>query len=136
MSDLAQTLIHPGALPSAQPGLPKRRRAARLTPDPLLVIGLPSGNRGLVLDISENGLGFLVGEPIDRAAREVRFTIAARSVKLCEAVGNFVWRDAAGQRARRDSVLRAYPMSFAPSSGILPNSSSSMESPVPARRRF
>jgi hypothetical protein len=78
---------------------PQRRRSPRLTPDPLLVLGLPGGNCGIVLDISEHGLGFLAAAPLATDLSALRFSVAARSVELCEAAGRLAWKDAAGLRA-------------------------------------
>jgi hypothetical protein len=73
------------------------RRGPRVTPDPLLTIRLPVGNQGIVLDLSEEGLGFLAASPIDEG-RSLRFVLADRSNKRTEATGQLMWKDAAGKR--------------------------------------
>src|SRR5579872_6090497 len=78
-------------------GSAKPRRAPRVTPDPLLTIRLPEGNQGVVLDLSEEGLGFLAASPIDEG-RSIRFVLSDRSNRKSEATGQLMWKDAAGKR--------------------------------------
>ena len=73
------------------------RRSLRVTPDPLLTISLPSGNYGVVLDVSHDGLGFLASSPVDDA-ETIRFEISARSTRGPEASGELVWKDSTGKR--------------------------------------
>jgi len=75
----------------------ERRRAARVTPNPLTVIRLPSGIRGVLLDISASGLGFLASAPID-ASRSIQFTLAVKSIEDLEVGGELVWKDGTGKR--------------------------------------
>jgi hypothetical protein len=75
----------------------KSRRGPRVTPDPLLIIRLPTGNHGIVLDLSEQGLGFLAASPIDEG-RSIRFVLSDRSNRKSEATGQLMWKDAAGKR--------------------------------------
>jgi hypothetical protein len=75
----------------------KSRRGPRVTPDPLLIIRLPTGNHGIVLDLSEQGLGFLAASPVDEG-RSIRFVLSDRSNRKSEATGQLMWKDAAGKR--------------------------------------
>lgn len=86
------------SLPSRPAGTRERRRAPRATPDPLLVIRFSTGNSGVVLDVSEDGLGFLASAPLPET-RSVRFEIAGRSTLTSEAVGQLMWKDSSGKRA-------------------------------------
>lgn len=85
----------PSLFQSGDPETP--RRGPRVTPDPLLTIRLPEGNQGIVLDLSEEGLGFLAASPIDEG-RSIRFVLADRSNRRSEATGQLMWKDAAGKR--------------------------------------
>ncbi|HWF38372.1 MAG TPA: PilZ domain-containing protein [Candidatus Acidoferrales bacterium] len=85
----------PNFFQSGDPETP--RRGPRITPDPLLTIRLPEGNQGIVLDLSEEGLGFLAASPIDEG-RSIRFVLADRSNRRSEATGQLMWKDAAGKR--------------------------------------
>ena len=75
----------------------ERRRSPRVTPDPLLTICLPSGNYGIVLDVSHDGVGFLASSPVEEA-QTIRFEISARSTRGPEAVGQLMWKDNSGKR--------------------------------------
>lgn len=75
-----------------------QRRSSRVCPDPALVLRFPSGNHGIVLDISPGGLGFLAGAPIEEDD-PIRFTISGKSALLNEAAGELVWKDGTGKRA-------------------------------------
>lgn len=85
----------PSLFQSGDPETP--RCGPRVTPDPLLTIRLPEGNQGIVLDLSEEGLGFLAASPIDEG-RSIRFVLADRSNRRSEATGQLMWKDAAGKR--------------------------------------
>jgi hypothetical protein len=77
--------------------LRERRRAFRVTPDPLAVINFPSGNCAVVLDISSNGLGFLAASPLeDVQPRD--FRLSFKSIEDAEASGELVWNDSSGKR--------------------------------------
>jgi len=77
--------------------LPERRRAFRVTPDPLAVINFPSGNCAVVLDVSSNGLGFLAASPLgDIQPRD--FRLSFKSIEDAEATGELVWKDPSGKR--------------------------------------
>src|ERR1700691_3504496 len=76
---------------------PERRRSTRVTPDPLLTISLPSGNHGIVLDVSHDGVGFLASSPVEEAAA-IRFEIGVRSARGSAGSGQLMWKDEAGKR--------------------------------------
>ena len=75
----------------------ERRLSPRVTPNPLLIIRLPSGNQGIVLDISHDGLGFLLSTPVEEA-QAVRFEISRRSTRGFEATGQLMWKDSTSTR--------------------------------------
>jgi hypothetical protein len=75
-----------------------QRRASRILPGTALVICFPSGNRGIVLNISPGGLGFLAGAPIEED-EPVRFTISSESALMTEAAGELIWKDSTAKRA-------------------------------------
>jgi hypothetical protein len=84
-------------IPASQ-SLPERRRKSRATPDPYLVIRFDSGNTGVVLDVSLEGLGFLASAPVVEA-RDVRFEISSRTMPRFAAAGQLMWKDGSGKRA-------------------------------------
>jgi TPR repeat protein len=75
----------------------ERRRSTRVTPDPLLTISLPSGNHGIVLDVSREGVGFLASSPVEEAAT-IHFEIGPRSARGPGGSGQLVWKDDTGKR--------------------------------------
>ena len=76
----------------------ERRRSLRVTPDPFLIIRLPSGNQGLVLDLSPEGVGFLATAAVEQQDAAIRFEIARQSQSGWEAAGRLVWTDPSGKR--------------------------------------
>jgi hypothetical protein len=80
------------------PNAGERRRNPRVTPDPLLVIRFSSGNSGVVLDVSREGLSFLASAPVEET-HSVRFEIAGRQTLTSEAIGRVMWKDSTGKRA-------------------------------------
>jgi TPR repeat protein len=58
---------------------------------------LPSSNYGIVLDVSQDGVGFLASSPVDEAVT-MRFEISARSTRGPEAAGELMWKDSTGKR--------------------------------------
>jgi hypothetical protein len=89
-----------GTMPQIQHSsdTPERRRHLRVTPSPFLVIRFASGNAGVVLDVSHEGLGFLASAPVNET-QFVRFEIAGRSKLTSEAIGRLMWKDSTGKRA-------------------------------------
>jgi len=77
-----------------------RRHYTRKTLNPLPYINLPSGNGGLVLDISEQGLGFRAIAPVERSA-PIPFSFTSDS-NLIAGIGELVWFD----RAKKTGGLR------------------------------
>jgi hypothetical protein len=79
-----------------------RRREKRVTPDPFLVIRLASGNAGIVLDVSQGGLGLLASAPLEET-QAIYFEISGRSTPGCgpgsAGAGQVMWKDATGKRA-------------------------------------
>jgi hypothetical protein len=89
-----ETISIPASLRKPQ----ERRRTLRVTPDPFLVIHLSSGNRGIVLDVSREGLGFLASAPVEET-ETLRFEISGRTVAASTASGRLMWKDVTGKRA-------------------------------------
>lgn len=69
----------------------ERRQYSRKTLNPLPYINLPSGNGGIVLDVSEQGLRFRALAPLE-PSEAIRFWFTARS-KLVSGIGKIVWFD-------------------------------------------
>jgi hypothetical protein len=89
-----ETISIPASLRKSQ----ERRRTLRVTPDPFLVIRLSSGNSGVVLDVSRDGLGFLACSPLEETGT-LRFEIAGRTTAASAAAGQLMWKDVTGKRA-------------------------------------
>jgi hypothetical protein len=62
------------------------------------MIRLPSGNHGIVLDVSQEGLSFLACAPIEEE-QPMRFRISGKSAPGAEATGELMWKDGTGKRA-------------------------------------
>jgi len=62
----------------------------------LAYIKLPSDNGGIVLDISEGGLGFLAVAPIESDG-PIRFRFSAKPITGLEAIGELAWKDQSGK---------------------------------------
>jgi hypothetical protein len=89
-----ETISIPASLRKPQ----ERRRTLRVTPDPFLVIRLSSGNSGIVLDVSRDGLGFLASAPVEET-ETLRFEISGRTTAASAAAGQLMWKDVTGKRA-------------------------------------
>ena len=89
-----ETISIPASLRKPQ----ERRRTLRVTPDPFLVIRLSSGNSGVVLDVSRDGLGFLASAPVEET-ETLRFEISGRTTAASAAAGRLMWKDVTGKRA-------------------------------------
>lgn len=89
-----ETISIPASLRKPQ----ERRRTLRVTPDPFLVIRLSSGNTGVVLDVSRDGLGFLASSPVEET-ETLRFEISGRTAAASAAAGQLMWKDVTGKRA-------------------------------------
>jgi cell division septation protein DedD len=78
----------------------QRRSYIRKTLNPLPYVSLPSGNGGIVLDVSEQGLCFRALAPVKQSG-PIHFSFSAHS-KLIEGVADLVWTD----RAKKTGGLR------------------------------
>jgi cell division septation protein DedD len=78
----------------------QRRLYSRKTLNPLPYVSLPSGNGGIVLDVSEQGLCFRAVAPVKQSG-PIHFSFSAHS-KLIEGVADLVWTD----RAKKTGGLR------------------------------
>jgi sporulation related protein/PilZ domain-containing protein len=78
----------------------ERRQYARKTLNPLPYIHLPSGNGGLVLDISEQGLRFRATAPMEQKG-PINFSFTVHS-NVVAGIGELVWFD----QAKRTGGLR------------------------------
>lgn len=74
----------------------ERRHSIRKTPENLAYIGLPFNNGGIVLDVSEGGLGFRAIAPV-KADGPIRFQFAIDAAARVEAVGELAWKDETGK---------------------------------------
>jgi len=74
----------------------ERRLSIRKAPEYLAYIGLPSNNGGIVLDVSEGGVGFQAIAPV-QADGPIQFRFAIDSSTRINAVGELVWKDATGK---------------------------------------
>jgi PilZ domain len=74
----------------------ERRLNTRKVPEHLTYIGLPFNNGGIVLDISEGGLGFHAIAPIV-ADGPIAFRFSVGSAKRIKAVGELTWIDKTGR---------------------------------------
>jgi hypothetical protein len=62
----------------------------------LACISLPPDNGGIILDVSESGLGFHVVAPVE-TGEQIRFRLSGRSVAGIDALGEVVWKDETGK---------------------------------------
>jgi hypothetical protein len=69
----------------------ERRQYSRKTLNPLPYIHLPSGNGGLVLDISEQGLQFRATSPVEQTG-PINFSFTVHS-NVVAGIGELVWFD-------------------------------------------
>jgi hypothetical protein len=74
----------------------ERRLSIRKTPEHLAYISLPSNNGGIVIDVSEGGLGFHAIAPVE-ADGPIHFRFGIDSTARATAVGELVWKDKAGK---------------------------------------
>jgi hypothetical protein len=74
----------------------ERRHSIRKTPENLAYISLPFNNGGIVLDVSEGGLGFRAIAPV-KADGPIRFQFAIDAAARVEAVGELAWKDETGK---------------------------------------
>src|ERR1700691_5046726 len=74
----------------------ERRHNPRKKLNELIYISLLQGNGGIVLDVSEGGLGFHTVSPIG-PAEPIAFRFSAASMGSVEALGKLVWRDGTGK---------------------------------------
>jgi hypothetical protein len=76
----------------------EQRGSARVKLDKLAYINLPSGNGGIVLDVSDEGLGFQAAASLD-AAGPIRVRLLLGSLDQIEAAAELRWIDETGKRA-------------------------------------
>jgi hypothetical protein len=74
----------------------ERRLTIRKTPDYLAYLSLPPNNGGIVVDVSEGGLGFRAIAPV-QADGPIHFRFAIDSAARIRAVGELAWIDEAGK---------------------------------------
>ena len=79
----------------------ERRHFPRGKLDQLAYISLQSGNGGIVLDVSEGGLGFHSAAPIE-TEKLIRFRLSIKATDNIEAMGELAWND----KTRRSGGLR------------------------------
>src|ERR1700676_4379266 len=76
----------------------KRHGNARLKLDKLVYVYLQSGNGGILLDVSDQGLGLQAAAPLETAG-PVRFRLSVGAIDPIEAAGELLWIDETGKRA-------------------------------------
>ncbi len=74
----------------------ERRVNIRKVPEHLAYLSLPFDNGGIVLDISEGGLGFHTIAPVE-ADGPIHFRFAINSATRIRAVGELAWKDKTGK---------------------------------------
>jgi hypothetical protein len=74
----------------------ERRLSIRKTPEHLAYLSLPFNNGGIVLDVSEGGLGFQAIAPV-KADGPIHFRFAIDSAARIKAVGELAWKDETGK---------------------------------------
>jgi PilZ domain len=74
----------------------ERRLSIRKTPDYLAYISLPSDNGGIVIDVSEGGLGFHAVAPVETDG-PIHFRFAMDTTERVTAVGELAWKDETGK---------------------------------------
>jgi hypothetical protein len=74
----------------------ERRLSVRKMPEYLAYLSLPSNNGGIVLDISEGGLGFRAIAPV-QADGPIHLRFAIDSATRIRAVGELAWTDGTGK---------------------------------------
>jgi hypothetical protein len=82
---------------SALAMMQQERRLCRRKPlGQLAYVSLPSDNGGIVLDVSEGGLGFRAVAPVE-VHKPIHFQLSVRSGTGIEAVGEVAWKDETGK---------------------------------------
>src|ERR1700736_1889959 len=76
----------------------KRRGGPRGKLDQFVYINLNSGNGGILLDVSDRGLGLQAAAHLG-AAGPIRFRLSVGSIDQVEAAGELLWIDDKGKRA-------------------------------------
>ncbi len=74
----------------------ERRIGIRKPPERLAYISLPFNNGGIVLDVSEGGVGFHAIAPV-KVDGPIHFRFAVDSSKRIKAVGELAWQDETGK---------------------------------------
>jgi hypothetical protein len=74
----------------------ERRLSTRKMPEHLAYLSLPFDNGGIVVDISEGGLGFRAIAPV-KADGPIHFRFAIDSATRIRAVGELAWKDETGK---------------------------------------
>jgi hypothetical protein len=83
--------------PSIAMHFEERRHCPRVKLDKLAYVNLHSGNGGIVLDVSDKGLGLQAAASLE-AAGPIRFRLSVASIDQIEAAGEIRWIDETGKR--------------------------------------
>lgn len=75
---------------------PERRLGMRKPLDQLTFIGLPGDNGGIVLNVSEGGLGFFAVAPVEKGV-PIQFRFSPKVLGGVEGIGEVVWHDETGK---------------------------------------
>ena len=96
-------------------GPEERRHDARVKLNHLAYIRLQSGNGGIVLDVSQSGLGFHAAGPIE-TDELIRFRLSVKPVDQLEATGELAWNDDDHGQANKNDC---YPSQVVESPGLI-----------------
>lgn len=71
----------------------ERRQFPRKKPEQLSYINLEADNGGMLLDLSEGGVGFHAVSPLDSTGGKIRFWFSVKSIDRIDVEGQLVWTD-------------------------------------------
>lgn len=79
------------------PGERRRSPRAKIAPSDIVYMNLPSGNGGVVLDVSSEGLGFQAADRVE-VADSLSFRLSVPAIQHIEISGQVVWLDETRKR--------------------------------------
>jgi len=74
-----------------------RRRSPRTKVDQIVYMNFQSGNGGIVLDVSSQGLGFQAADRVE-GAESLRFRLSPSTIEHIDITGQIMWLDASRKR--------------------------------------
>src|SRR5580693_2730672 len=75
-----------------------KQRVPRMKLERLAYMRVQPQNGGIVVDVSEGGLGFQLAQPVDPGEGTVNFTFSLRNRGKFEGTGVVVWTDSSGKK--------------------------------------